>query len=234
MDNMLKEVNTKTGIPTEKLKKEIKVMNCLGDVFGFAEKKIVLFGGTALNKIFFHEKQRLSYDVDLKCGNFSECLAIFGEKYERVIDSKIFTAFSNKDGVRIDLSKEDFRFKKIKMNAKSFFYYQGFETIAVNVITYEFEVLFAEKILAMSRRGTARDLYDTWIGRWSRLDEKKLLKYLIKLGNKKKVDSRFIITKFHQQDFDMSKLDHPLGKLDGKKMYQEVQDFIKYLFFDKK
>jgi predicted nucleotidyltransferase component of viral defense system len=146
--------------------------------------------------------------------------------------SDIFYRFSA-DGVQIDLARSYTPAKAEYIKAKSMFDLLGYPLVDAGFRVYPFEVLFAEKLLAFTRRGVAKDLYDSWACIGIEYDRKKFYSWLVRLANRNRVDPRIIATAHHYADTDMGKVDSMLPTLDGKEMYAEVKDFVKVLFFGK-
>ena len=226
----LRSIAKDTGISEERIRIEIAVMEELRDVM-HALPNAVLFGGTAINKIYFGDKQRLSFDIDIRCMRKQSCLSYLQSKYITTISTAKFWSFNSPRDIRVDFAMDYPKVKIVEREARSLLYYYGHEYFRVNVRTYEFEFLLAEKILTLAARGTAKDLYDAWKGIKEPHDEKKVLNYLLKYGRINKTDPRVIITRHHHADTDMSKIDTPYPNLDGKSMYEEVKQYIIFLFF---
>ncbi|MBN2121546.1 nucleotidyl transferase AbiEii/AbiGii toxin family protein [Candidatus Micrarchaeota archaeon] len=232
IEDICASLSLKTGISREKLIEEAALLHNLAEISSLLENKFVLFGGTALNAFHFGKSQRLSFDIDIKAGNFGETLKLLKKKYPLKLKARKFYVLEGEHGVKIDLSTEYLKEKPGLIGPNSIFHLQGHPIYNFRVPVYSFETLFAEKTLALASRGTARDLYDVWVAMSMEYDEEAYLKKLIKRADKTRTDPRIIITSHHHVDTDMGKIDSMLPNLDGKRMYAEVQGFIKELFFE--
>jgi predicted nucleotidyltransferase component of viral defense system len=232
LENVLRDMAARTGISHEKLDKGYGVLATLRELDGLLGAKAVLFGGTALNLFYFGDKQRLSYDIDLEARNTDSIHALLSKHYRELTRSDIFYRFSA-DGVQIDLARSYTPAKAEYKKAKSMFEILGYPLADAGFRVYPFEVLFAEKMLAFTRRGAAKDLYDAWACIGMEYDSKKFYMWLVRLANRNRVDPRIIATTHHYADTDMGKIDSMLPSPNGKEMYEEVKDFVKALFFGK-
>lgn len=233
LENVLRDMAARTGISYEKLDKTYSVLITLKELDGLIGTKAVLFGGTALNLFHFGSRQRLSYDIDIKAKDVDSVHSILRKNYKELTSSDIFYRFSA-DGAQIDLARSYTPAKAEYKKVKSIFDILGYPMIDVGFHIYPFEVLFAEKLIAFAKRGTAKDLYDSWACIGMEYDKKKFYGWLVRLANSSKVDPRIIATRHHYADTDMGKVDSMLPVLNGREMYMEVKDFVRALFFEKR
>ena len=232
MEEACAALEVKTNISKEKLMEEAALLHNLSEMSFLLEDKFVLFGGTALNMFYFGKSQRLSFDIDIKTPKFKETLELLKKKYALELQTKKFYVLRGEHGVKIDLSTDYINEKPARMEPNSIFDVYGYAAYKFRTPVYSFETLFAEKTLALASRGTARDLYDVWVAMSMEYNKEIYLKKLIARGNKANNDPRVMITPHHHVETDMKKVDSLLPNLDGKKMYAEVQGFIKDLFFE--
>ncbi len=231
MENF-QDITAATGITQDKLNVEANVIERLRELFNEPKLDYALYGGTALNMVYFGKRQRISYDIDLKCANLEKCETEFDKIFKHDIKTPKMHRFADKNKINIDLSKKNVDAEPKRMRAESIPYHFGYTAYYADVLTYEYEVLFAEKILAFTNRGVPKDLYDVWVGKDLPFERKRLMQLLINMAHKARTDPRVIIARHHGADTDMGKIDSLVPNLDGKKMYAEVQGFIKELFFE--
>ena len=182
-EELLIRIATKTNIATEKLEHEINLLQTMPVLFALLEnnkQKIGLYGGTALNKIYYGKRQRLSYDLDLFCYNFKDTLKLLIENGAKKsgLSSDARAALIYND-VKIDMwgvSKLEEEPKKLQVvSLLSFFDYPVVNSVAPS---YSLEFLLARKLVAMSSRSLIRDIYDTWIGLQLIKNKKRFYHYL--------------------------------------------------------
>lgn len=232
MEDICASLSLKTGISREKLIEEAALLHNLSEISSLLENRFVLFGGTALNLFHFGKSQRLSFDIDIKAREFGKTLGILKKKYLLKLKARKFYVLEGEHGVKIDLSTEYLEEEPALEKPASIFHLHGHPIYNFRVPLYSFEALFAEKTLALASRGTARDLYDVWVAMSMEYGKEAYMEKLVKRGNETKTDPRIIITSHHHVDTDMGKIDSMLPNLDGKRMYAEVQGFVKELFFE--
>lgn len=233
IEEIISAMSLKTGINPERIGKSYDLLVAMNSLYNSFGDKIILFGGTALNLFYFGKKQRLSYDIDIKSRNTAFVYSKLKKEHEELPKSDIFYRFRTKEGIMIDLSRNYYKIKPEKLKANSIFDVTDNKLFDTWFYVYPFEVLFADKILALARRGTARDLYDVKTCMSFDYNKEYFFKTLLHLSDKNKIDPRLIITKHHHSDTDMSMIDSMVPNLNGKVMYEEVEDFIRLLFFDK-
>ena len=228
----LADLSEKTGLSAEKLWKEISVMDELQKLPSYLPNAVV-FGGTALNKVYFGDSQRLSYDIDIKCRNWQRCSQKLSKVHKIFAKSKEIYGFETNSGIKIELSTSFYNFPIVEREAISLLYYYGYNLAKANIKTYELEVLLAEKIIAFARRGTAKDLFDIWMGINKKPDEKKLISAIEKIRKRQGVNPYVLLMKNHSVDTDMRKIDVNMIGLDGQSMYKQVKEYLTWLFLKK-
>ncbi|MFP3950482.1 MAG: nucleotidyl transferase AbiEii/AbiGii toxin family protein [Candidatus Micrarchaeia archaeon] len=231
MENF-QDITAATGITQEKLNVEVNVVSRLRQLFHEPVPGYAMYGGTALNMVYFGKRQRISYDIDLKCENLKKTEKEFGKVFGHEIKTNKMHRFVDENKIKIDLSGKNVDAEPKKMRAESIPFHFGYGMYYADVLTYAYEILFAEKLLAFANRGVPKDLYDVWVGKDMPFERELLLETLVGMANKAKTDPRIIITRHHHVDTDMGKIDSLVPNLDGKKMYAEVQGFIRELFFE--
>lgn len=226
------ELSISTGISEEKLQVEANLIERMRELFSRHEPGYALYGGTALNMVYFGKKQRISYDLDVRADNFEECEKNFSGLFRHEIKTPKMHRFVDENGIRIDLASGHSGWAPKRRRANAILHYFGFPVYSADILTYDFECLFAEKIMAFTARGLPKDLYDVWLAKSQEFDEKLLLKRISELWDRTETDPRVIITDYHHADTDMGKIDSTIPALDGKEMYAEVKDFIRLLYFE--
>lgn len=191
----LSRVALASGLPLENVEKEFRMMDLMRRLFAELEAEGVeaaLFGGTALNKGYFLEKQRFSKDIDLDgdadkigkaVGKFS---GEFGVRLLKLRPESLFESWRLRYGhnpweeliVDVNRKKLPFRPPVKKVEMHSLLEYYGFLVSPVAVPSYPFELLFARKLIALSRRAVGKDIYDSYLGFKLGPDRKELAKYL--------------------------------------------------------
>ncbi len=191
----LKGLVIRTGIGEEKLRKEIEVMQALQDLFivlGNSSQKVALFGGTALNKIYYGERQRLSYDIDIESYSLKSTKKVLSEICNRTVESPKAARFVYKN-VIVDLMKahniEEPQLKKAYSLLSMF----GYPIASVAVPSYSLEYLLAKKTMAILSRTLNKDIYDMWVGMQLIKDKGMYVEYARKLAELEKVNMEYLI-----------------------------------------
>lgn len=171
----LEELAIATGISANRLKDDISTYSAMSEIFPALEAsgcETGLFGGTALNKIYFGKLQRLSYDLDIFAYSHAKTLS----KLEEIGAKTEFTgSFPKRKGTAsarmsykgIILDVVDARLvkeKPIKLQAYGLLYYYGQLLPPISIPSYSIEYLLAEKTLALLDRNELKDIYDTYTG----------------------------------------------------------------------
>ncbi len=192
----LEDIVLKTGIDKDKLTKEIEVMEALQEltlIFANEGHKVALYGGTAINKIYFGEKQRLSYDLDIESFDYEKTLKLL----ERISDSqKIFSKAARfvYNGVQIDFTKAAKIEEPKVYSAKSLLNFFNYPVVSVNVPSYSLEYLMARKTVALLSRMVNKDIFDAWLGLELMKDKRLYKVYLHKLVVAEKIDITYLIS----------------------------------------
>ncbi len=190
-------LSIETGISSEKLSKNIIVYTAMSTVFPLLEIsgcEVGLFGGTALNMIYFGKKQRLSYDLDIFSYSAS-ALSILKKAGAKVKYSGMMPANMKRPSARLDYSgavidlvnAEKGMEKPQKRQAYSILYYYRQLIPPVVVPSYSLEYLLAEKTMALLDRNELKDIYDTWIGCNLIEDTPKYARYLRAIAKKRDI-----------------------------------------------
>lgn len=171
----LDEVALTVGISTDKLEKSISTYSAMSEIFPALETagiKTGLFGGTALNKIYFGKSQRLSYDLDIFAYTYAKTI----KELERMGAKPVFEGnFPKKKGIKstrmtykgivLDIvDAKSLKEQPTKLQAFDLLYYYGQLISPTTVPSYKLEYLLAEKTMAMLDRNELKDIYDMYTG----------------------------------------------------------------------
>ena len=185
------ELATRMGIGEDRLRKNLATYSAMSELFPLLETtgcQVGLFGGTALNKIYFGMRQRLSYDLDIFAYSYRKTLAALGEKGAQM---KFEGAFPKRKGLvsarfeynSIILDVVDaagIAEKPLKLQAFDLLYYYNQLVPPVVVPSYALGYLLAEKTMALLDRNELKDIYDTWNGMKLLKDVKQYVRSLRK------------------------------------------------------
>ena len=197
-----------TGISSDRLSKNLATYGAMSTLFPLLEVagcEVGLFGGTALNKIYFGKKQRLSYDLDIFADGMEKARRVLEKVGAKKTYSGIMPANLKKpsikmeyEGIRIDLVEaKEGKEKPKKMQAYDLLYYYKQPIPPVVVPSYSLEYLLAEKTVALLERNELKDIYDTWIGIQLLGDVKKYSGYLKDVARERKVRDVVAYADFH-------------------------------------
>ncbi len=198
MEYNLDEIALKTGISPDKIGREIQVIEALHNImilFGNAGQKFGLYGGTAMNKIYFGEKQRLSYDLDLETYAYENTKNILTRASAVAIPFPKAARFVYKN-VQIDLTRATELEQPKLYTATSLIAFFNYPIAAVAVQSYSLEYLLARKTLALLSRVVDKDIYDSWVGFGILKDPEKYKKYLKKLMRQEHINAGHLISQF--------------------------------------
>lgn len=174
LDINLDEIAIRTNIATDKLHENLGTYDAMIRLFPALEvkgQKVGLYGGTAINKIFFGKRQRLSYDLDILCYSYDDTLKVLSKMgAEKMPFAAPTTETRNARfhymGIRLDLWEVKGRHieEPQKREVADILYYFGYLIPKMAVPSYSLEYLLAEKTMAMMNRNELKDIYDTWMG----------------------------------------------------------------------
>jgi predicted nucleotidyltransferase component of viral defense system len=118
---------------------------------------LVLYGGTAINKIYFEKYQRISEDIDL----------MYAAKENKIkAQHYVETIRKIEPTLLVDLTKHTFYEKPVTCSAKSLFYFTGVDDAVATVKSFSFEYLLAMKTHAFLGRKhlEEKDIFDLYTG----------------------------------------------------------------------
>lgn len=174
-DINFEELAIATGISANRLKDDISTYGAMSEIFPVLEAsghEAGLFGGTALNKVYFGKQQRLSYDLDIFAYSYTKTL----QKLEEIGAKTEFSgSFPNKKGtlstrmsykgIVLDVvDAKSVKEKPIKLQAYSILYYYGQLVPPITIPSYSLEYLLAQKTIALLDRNELKDIYDMYTG----------------------------------------------------------------------
>lgn len=182
-DRELRAIAKERNLPVDVVEKDYVLGWMLYGIASSAASDSLAFkGGTALSKVYFPGKWRLSEDLDFTTTDDSE-MVVLGTgvmyevpgivKKESGIDIELkgdplanpeffrgkikYTGPLSKNNIKIEISSEPFVGKVVRKSVPHAYDYPKF---AVKV--YALDNLLAEKMRAVVERGKIRDYYDVW------------------------------------------------------------------------
>ncbi len=167
------EIALKTGIASDRIRNNVNTYVAMSKVFPALEaagQDVGLYGGTALNKVYFGKRQRLSYDLDIFCRDRKAAAAALEKGGARHVKSDVAGGRGELlrmefEGVQLDIWEvKKWIERPAKREASDLLYYLGYLVPPVMVPTYSLEYLLAEKAVAMMDRNELKDIYDLWLG----------------------------------------------------------------------
>lgn len=221
-----------TGPPVEGLLRDIYVLERLADLFSVRNPPYALNGGAALNMIHFGETKRVPSDIDLRCDDLEECRRAFSGVFEQIKKPVPVEAycFVDENGIEIDLSQNRFDRSKKRFQATSILCNYGLTQYTADVLSYDFEILFAEKIIALARKKDFKDLYDAYVCMSHEFDRKKLLYFLAEFRDHDEIDPFVIASSSFLLDGGRGGAHHVTSDLNENEILRKVQDFVRGFF----
>lgn len=193
----IRRISFEKGIGINYISKENKISELLTKLYLIFKDKIILKGGTALNRAFLEDKGRFSEDIDLDFINkdLKQAINYIEEKMKLIENFKIEKSRLMNQTLRFDCYYINEINQKDKIQVE---FYLGHDkiignanTIAIksnllynqtNIIkTYDIESLIARKIVALLNREEGKDLYDLFYSLKEKYDKEKVKKILIKM-----------------------------------------------------
>lgn len=194
-------------------------------LFSQGNEKYALNGGSALNMV--HTRGRIPADIDLRCDDIERVRRAFADRFESIPPKHTSVqvyCFVDDNGIVIDLSQNIFERKKMELPARPI----GFANEKpVRVITYGFEELLAEKLIALSRKADAKDSYDICASLALPVDRGKVLRMIEGMAVAENADPLRIL----RPDFSIRMNTAPdIAKPSGQPdMLESVRIFLKSL-----
>ena len=235
-----------TNLDPEDIRYEIdmiKFCSKLSKALNEKSVKVYLFGGTALNKGFFMDKQRLSRDLDFEvsksqpfkitASKFESCIIRAGYRNIRTIENKdAYTVYVSMEDtaneLKIDLIPQKNAVRPIQLTLHSILEYTGIPTETADMPSYPFEYLLAYKLNALNKRMLYKDIYDSYVAFQMPLDIGKLVRYTAMFGNSKLMARSIIYNiengKYYSKDeLNYEKLVQEKYKVPLKNMLYEIK-----------
>lgn len=138
--------------PADKIQQK-NILTRLAALFS-KKRPYILHGGTALNLLFLEARGRIPNDIDLRCHDLEASREdLLSQGYQPIAKPGPIPihSFVDENGIEIDLSQNGIGYPTCEYNIGE-----------VSVTSYGFHTLFAEKLLALARKRTLKDLYDAF------------------------------------------------------------------------
>ena len=158
---------------------EANTLSRLAHLFSSSKAPYALNGGAALHFIYLRELRRTPSDIDLRCDDLESCRRMFADRFEPMEKPSPVEmyCFRDENGIIIDITQN--RFPRIKKMMKA---------ASVDVLSYDFEVLFAEKLIALARKRDYKDLFDAYSCLSVEMDVKRFVRYLREISEHDEID----------------------------------------------
>jgi uncharacterized protein len=191
------------GLGLNYISKEEKITKILNQLFILFEEKVVLKGGTALNRVYLKDNARFSEDIDLDYFNENKNNAIkeiekkmkefsdFEVAKSRLMndtlryDTYYINELNHKDKVQIEfyLNHE----KIIGQTKKRIINSQLIESNSAIFNVYSMESLISRKIVAAFNREEGKDMYDLFYSLNLKFSKKETIKIIKELCDFNKI-----------------------------------------------
>jgi len=208
--SVLADVSRRTGFSQERLRKDFHILQRLADLFPGPAPPYALNGGAALNMIYLGSGRRVPSDIDLRCDDLRECSKSLADRFRpaprRPTNVEVYS-FIDENGIVIDLAQDRLGRDKRRLQARSVLHGQGFGQCAVDVLSYDFETLFAEKLMALARKRGPKDLYDAHLCLSEACDQRMLVEILGECRRMEGTDPRIITSVSFRPDGDRTGAD---------------------------
>ncbi len=199
-------ISAATGLSEKNLEKEVRLFNFMPRFFNAMEEqgiKVALYGGTALNKGYFKEKQRFSKDLDIDVleqdwhTTYEGIVRLLQQGFkEYVIERTNLNLPGTTKEIVLRYGQEPWETLLIELNVTlpamplevkkialhSLLEYHGMPMPGIYIPSYSLESLLARKMMALARRQIGKDIYDVYMGLKHNPDRKILRRYLDSLS----------------------------------------------------
>lgn len=195
-DINIEDVAIRTNIAADKIRESIKTYAVMAKLFPLLETKglnVGLYGGTALNKVYFGKHQRLSYDLDIYCYDYAKTMRLLeginAKRLESPVPGRLKPSRYLMEDIQLDISDAKGVLEKPeKHEATDILTYFNYLIPPVVVPTYSLEYLLANKTFAMAARNELKDIYDTWFGLKILKDYRKYNTFLNRIGKQNQIE----------------------------------------------
>ena len=190
---LLRYISIKNGLGLSYISKDERLSNILSQIWDIMGEKVILKGGTALNRVYLSKinASRFSEDIDLdyiseepldvkikEIKNSVNEIKGFNIKGPRILHRTLrFDCYYNneldkKDVVRLEfyLNKSPFREARIELVKSPFI-----DSYPTMFKVYSLEDLIAKKLIAFYNRGEGKDIYDLFFSFQMDIDREKLM-----------------------------------------------------------
>ncbi len=220
------ETSTKRGLARSRLHRELSILKRLSDLFSKPDPSYALNGSAALHLIFLGK--RTPSDIDLRCDDVQATRKLFSTRFEQVQRATTTVprySFKDEKGVLIDLSQNLFtRTRKIFVASSTIS--NSFTNEFPQVLSYDFEVLFAEKLIALTRKRNLKDLFDAYSCFSRNADLARVSMILKEIGNHDGIDPSSLTSFSYVLDGGPGG-DVPVSQVSAKEMLAKVQAFVR-------
>lgn len=218
------ETRAGCGIAAGKMLKGVWIRARLRELFSAPNPPYALNGSAALHLIFLGK--RTPSDIDLRCENIEatrEALSPRFKAMQRKSNVPVY-GFLDANGVMIDLSQDRFsRPKKTFMitpeNSDALF-------LPFPVLSYDFESLFAEKLIALTRKRDLKDLFDAYSCLSRDADFARVAMNLKRIGAHDGIDPLSLVSSSYVLDGGTGGYSL-VSKTTSEEMLAKVQSFVR-------
>ena len=222
--NSLIETRSRCGRACNGFLKESWIRNRIADLFSVSNPPYALNGSAALHLIFLGK--RTPSDIDLRCDDIEATRKALGSRFEEIPRKTTVPVygFTDENGVCIDLSQNRFaRSRRALAVSKES---HGVILPPFTVVSYDFEVLFAEKLIALIRKRDTKDLYDAYCCISHGADFGRVASNLREIGKKDGIEPTAILAPSYGVDAraGMGALGAEIGV---GKMLEKVRAFVR-------
>jgi len=223
------EASTKCGLARSRLHRELNLLRRLTDLFSKTNPPYALNGSAALHLIFLGE--RTPSDIDLRCDDVEATRKLFSNRFEQVQRATTTVplySFKDENGVLIDITQNLFT-RTRKHFIASPTASNLFTNDSSRVVSYDFEVLFAEKLIALTRKRDFKDLYDADSCLSHDADIARVAITLKEIGKHDGINPSFLISPLYVLDGGLCG-DVPVSYTTANEMLSRVQAFVRSIF----
>ncbi len=186
-NSLINLMASRSGIAPHYIEYDYSLTNALELLSGIIIQNSLdlrIYGGTAINRGYLKDKQRLSVDIDLETSeSVSQSIKKLSSALSRAnadFEVNYNTILLKNLNVRIEIMKNLFQANKIKLELHSLMEYFGFPIKSVVFPSYDLDYLLARKLYALSRRMIYKDIYDAYFS--INTPTKKLFTYIEKIS----------------------------------------------------
>ena len=213
-------MSSRSALSAGAIQHEAHVLQRLAVLFSEPNPPYVLNGGAAINLIFAGGARRVPTDIDLRCDDLEATRRVFERRYlpvKKPATVKLH-CFVDENGVEMDLTQNRFGGSKRDHTASG-------GGLSTPVKSYDFETLFAEKLLALTRKRDAKDLVDAHACLGIPFDRGCLLRIIHGVGKGDRIDLSALARSSFLLDATTSQ-GHVAATISADEMLPELQRFV--------